>query len=170
MASPGKAKIISRDSAGKLTVRTADIEGPAAVKDPRLREQLDLLSGQRLSQYSISIFGDVRLEFWGDATACFHQIYIEQQPIELTVAGQQPRRVPGRSEAIATALVTTLGHRLSRAEINDGRLRVAFDNDVTLAVSPHPQFESWHITSEDNLEIDCGPGGGLTIWYPDQDS
>ena len=45
-----QSRIISKDSAGKVTVRTADVEGAAALTDPRLQQQLDALRGQRLSQ------------------------------------------------------------------------------------------------------------------------
>jgi len=163
-----QSRIISKDSAGKVTVRTADVEGAAALTDPRLQQQLDALRGQRLSQYSISRFDPaLTLSFWGEpATMPSRTIQIEEDTIEITPPGQQPRQVPARSELIATTLLDTLGHRLSQIEISNGHLRLTFGNSVQLDVAPHQQWEDWQIYSEDGLEIVCVPGGELTIFYP----
>jgi hypothetical protein len=53
-------------------------------------------------------------------------------------------------------------------QINEGRLRLTFDNDLHLEVAPHRQWEAWQISSDDGLLIVCTPGGDLTIWYPTQ--
>ena len=98
------------------------------------------------------------------------EIFIEQDDIQITRPGQQPRLVPSHSELIATALLSTLNHQLTQAHINDGHLQLTFDNDLGLEVAPHPQWEAWQISSADNLLIVCTPGGQLTIWYPDPDS
>jgi hypothetical protein len=172
VTSPGKPRpfIRKRDADGTVTDRTADRTGTAAGTDPRLGAQLSALSGQRLSQYSIAING-VRLSFWGqDIAAPSREIFIEQDDIQITLPGQQPRRVPTASELTATALLSTLNHQLTRALISDGRLQLTFDNHLGLEVAPHPQWEAWQISSADHLLIVCTPGGQLTIWYPDQDT
>jgi hypothetical protein len=162
--------IRTRDADGTVTGRTADSTGPAAGTDPRLGEQLSALSGQRLSQYSIAING-VRLSFWGEDIATpSREIFIEQDDIQITRPGQQPRLVPSHSDLIATALLSTLNHQLTQTLISDGRLQLTFDNDLGLEVAPHPQWEAWQISSADHLLIVCTPGGQLTIWYPDPDS
>jgi hypothetical protein len=150
------------------TARFADNAGPEAAADPRLREQLTALSGRRLSQYSIGS-GGIRLSFWGEnITTPSREILIEEETVEITQPGQQARQVPGRSELTATSLLNTLDHRLSRAQINEGRLRLTFDNDLYLEVAPHRHWEAWQISSDDGLLIVCTPGGDLTIWYPTQ--
>jgi hypothetical protein len=64
--------------------------------------------GHRLSQYSIGIDG-VRLSSWGEDIATpSREIVIEQETIQITQPGQQPRLVPGHSELTATALLNTL--------------------------------------------------------------
>jgi Family of unknown function (DUF6188) len=153
-----------------VTGRAADSTGPAAGTDPRLGEQLRALGGQRLSQYSIAING-LRLSFWGEVIAApSREIFIEQDDIQITRPGQQPRLVPSHSELIATALLSTLNHQLTQAQISDGHLQLTFDNDLGLEVAPHPRWEAWQISSADHLLIVCAPGGQLTIWYPDRDS
>jgi len=171
VTSPGESDsfISGRDADGTATGRTADSAGPATGTDPRLSEQLSLLTGQSLSQYSIAING-VRLSFWGEDTATpSREIFIENETIEITQPGQQPCRVPSRSDLTATTLLSTLDHRLRLAQISGGCLRLTFDNDVELAVAPHPAWEAWEITSADRLLIVCTPGGELAIWYPHED-
>jgi hypothetical protein len=103
--------------------------------DPRLQEQLHALTGQQLSEYSISRF-NLYLSFWGeDATRPSRTIRIEQDPIEITQPGQQRQQVPARSELTATILLNTLDRRLNRIEISNGHLRLAFDNSVQLDVA-----------------------------------
>jgi hypothetical protein len=170
MASPTdpQPSITPRDAHGTVTSKTADSTGPDAASDPRLAQQLRALSGNRLSQFSIGIDG-VRLSFWGQDTATpSRQIVIEQELIRVTMPGQRSRLVPSRSELIATALVSTLGHQLTRALTDEGHLNIAFDNGLEISVAPHEQWEAWQITSADHLLIVCTPGGQLTIWYPDQ--
>jgi hypothetical protein len=165
---PGEpdASIISQVDADTRTVRVADIAGPAALTDPRLEQQLHALTGQQLSEYSISRFS-LRLSFWGeDAATPGRTIRIDQDTIEITQPGQQRQQVPARSELTATALLNTLDHRLSQIEISNGHLRLAFDNSVQLDIAPHQQWEAWEMNSEDGLTIVCGPSGELTIWYP----
>jgi hypothetical protein len=172
VTSPGEPRpfIRTRDADGTVTDRTADSTGPAAGADPRLGQQLGALSGQRLSQYSIAING-VRLSFWGEDIATpSREIFIEQEDIQITQPGQQPRQVPSHSELTATALLSTLNHQLTQALISEGHLHLTFDNDLELEVAPHPQWEAWQISSADHLLIVCTPGGQLTIWYPDPDS
>jgi uncharacterized protein DUF6188 len=149
------------------TMRFADTAGTGAAADPRLREQLTALSGRRLWQYSIG--GGIRLSFWGEnITTPRGEILIEEETVEITQPGQQAQQVPCRSELIATSLLNTLDHRLSRAQINEGRLQLTFDNDLHLEVAPHRQWEAWQISSDDGLLIVCTPGGDLAIWYPAQ--
>jgi Family of unknown function (DUF6188) len=151
------------------TVRVADNAGTEAAADPRLREQLTALSGRRLSQYSIGGVG-IQLSFWGENIATpGREILIEEETVEITQPGQQAQPVAGPSELTAVCLLNTLDHRLSRAEIDDGRLRLTFDNDFHLEVAPHRQWEAWQISSEDGLLIVCTPGGDLTIWYAEAD-
>ena len=153
-----------------VTDRTADSTGPAPLTDPRLGEQLSALSGHRLSQYATGIDG-VRPSFWGEDIATpSREIVIEQETIQITQHGQQPRPVPGHSELTATALLSTLNHRLTRALINDGHLQLAFDNALELEIAPHPQWEASQISSRDHLLIVSTPGGQLTTWCPDQNT
>jgi Family of unknown function (DUF6188) len=168
VTSPGEphAYIISQDDDGTRTARIADITGPVALTDPRLQEQLHAVTGQQLSEYSISRFS-LHLSFRGeDATTPSRTISIEQDTIEITQPGQQRQQVPARSELTATTLLNTLDHRLNRIQISNGHLRLAFDNSVQLDVAPDQQWEAWQMNSEDGLTMVCGPGGELTIWYP----
>jgi len=147
------------------TVRFADTDGTEAAADPRLREQLTALSRRRLWQYSIG--SGIRLSFWSEnITTPSREILIEEETVEITPPGQQAQQVPGRSELVATSLLNTLDHRLSRAQVNEGRLRLTFDNDLHLEVAPHRQWEAWQISSDVGLLIVCTPGGDLTVWYP----
>jgi Family of unknown function (DUF6188) len=169
---PGEPRPIirSRDADGTVTHRTADSAGLAAGTDPRLDEQLSALSGQRLSQYGIAING-VGLSFRGEDIATpSREIFIEQETIQITQPGRQPRPVPSHGELIATTLLSTLNHQLTQARISDGHLHLTFDNDLELAVDPHPHWEAWQISSAEHLLIVCTPGGQLTIRYPDQDT
>jgi hypothetical protein len=168
VTSPGEpqAYIVTKVDADTHTVRIADITGPAALTDPRLQEQLDALTGRQLSHFTISRF-NVYLSLCGeDATLPSRTVQIDDDTIEITQPGQQPRQVPAQSELTATTLLNTLDHRLSQIEISNGHLRLAFDNSVRIEVAPHRQWEAWQISSEDGLTIVCGPGGQLTIWYP----
>jgi hypothetical protein len=49
---------------------------------------------------------------------------------------------------------------------SDGRLEIAFTDDVVLSVPPHPQYEAWELYGSSGRRIISTPGGGLAIWNP----
>lgn len=168
MRSPSPAR--SADATPDAPVRTADTAGPADTADPRLREQLDALNGQKLSQYSIGD-GGLRLAFWGnDIAAVGREVLIEEEIVQITTTDQPARRVAGRSEYTATTLLNALDHKLTVVDVTGGRLRLVFDSNLQIEVDPHEQWEAWQISADDDLLIICTPGGELTIWYPHADN
>jgi hypothetical protein len=49
---------------------------------------------------------------------------------------------------------------------SDGRLEIAFTDDIVLSVPPHPQYEAWELYGSSGRRIISTPGGGLAIWNP----
>ena len=148
------------------TVRHSDSHGPDAVTDPRLREQLAIISGRRLSQFSIAING-IRLAFWGEeAGTVSREILIEHPTILFTHPGQVAIAHAPDSDAVAAALLSVLNRRASEITLTSGHLIISFETGLTLKVEPDQRYESWQISSDDGLLIVCTPGGDLTIWYP----
>jgi hypothetical protein len=134
--------------------------------DPRLRAQLDALIGEPLSQVSINL-NNIRLAFWGAELATpSRDIVIEAQAIGITTPDTATASSPALSDYTATTLLHALGHQLTAVDVDDGLLRLAFDDGLVLEVPPHERWEAWQINSNDGLLIVCTPGGGLTIWYP----
>lgn len=152
---------------GATTVRYSDASGPAAFDDPRLNQQLEIIVGRRLSQFSMSGSG-VRLAFWGEKAGTIgREILIEHETLDLTQPGQRAAiRHQWNEDVVATSLLAALNNRVTRIDVTDGHLSVTFESGLQLEVEPDQQYESWQITSEDDLLIVCTPGGDLTIWYP----
>ena len=163
------AFILARQIAAAVpgaTVRRSDSHGPGAVTDPRLREQLAIISGRRLSQFSIAING-IRLAFWGEAAGTVsREIFIEHPAIVLALPGKPAIAHAPDSDTVATALLSVLNQRASQITITGGQLIISFETGLTLKVDPDQRYESWQISSDDGLLIVCTPGGDLTIWYP----
>jgi hypothetical protein len=166
-----KAFILARqlaDSVPGATIRAANLAGREVSKDPQFQEQLQALAGQQLSQFSIGLSG-IRLSFWGKhISSVGREIDIEQERITITLPGGEPASVGSRSEQIATSLLGVLGKKLTAVDIEEGHLRLQFDDTLQMEVSPHKQFEAWQISSDTDLLIVCGPGGHLTVWYPER--
>lgn len=166
----GDAFILARGAAAAgpgLSFRPSDVAGPSARNDPRLREQLAIVTGRRLSQFSMALRG-IRLALWGeDAGSVGYEVRIEQDTVEITRAGQCATSVPGNSDLVATTLLAALEHPLTDITLTGGRLPLVFGDQPQIAVDPHPQGESWQISSEDNLLIVCAAGGELVIGFPE---
>jgi len=146
-------------------IRHSDVAGDDALADPRLSQQLAVIKGRRLSQFSIAING-IRLQFWGShASPVAREVFIEHPTVELTRTGESGITHDSRSEAVAVSLLSVLNRPATDVAIVEGELTVTFDN-LTLSVDPDEQYESWQINSDDGLLIVCMPGGELTIWYP----
>ena len=147
-------------------VRHSDSHGPGAVTDPRLHEQLAIISERRLSQFSIAING-ITLAFWGEAAwTASREIFIEHPEITLAHPGQPTTAHSSDSEPVATALLSVLGQQATEITVSGGQLAISFTTGLTLKVDPDQSYESWQISSDDGLLIVCTPGGDLTIWYP----
>ena len=137
------------------TVRHSDSHGPDAVTDPRLRDQLAIISGRRLSQFSIAING-LRLAFWGEeAGTVSREIFIEHPTILLTHPGQVTIAHAPDGDAVAAALLSVLNRRASEITLTSGHLIISFETGLTLKVDPDQRYESWQISSDDELLIVC---------------
>ena len=53
------------DATPGAVIRHSDVSGADVLDDPRVREQLEIIRGRRLSQFSMSRFG-LRLAFRGE--------------------------------------------------------------------------------------------------------
>jgi hypothetical protein len=114
--------------------------------DPRLRAQLDALIGEPLSQVSINL-NNIRLAFWGAELATpSRDIVIEAKTIGITAPDTATASSPAVSDYTATTLLHALGHRLTGVDVDDGTLRLAFDDGVVLDVPPHDRWEAWQST------------------------
>jgi Family of unknown function (DUF6188) len=143
---------------GGLDTRTVD--------PVRVREQLAIISGCRLSQFSIAING-IRLAFWGEAAGTVsREIFIEQPTIVLARPGKPTAAHAPDSDAVATALLSVLSQGASEITLTGGQLVISFETGLALKVDPDQRYESWQISSDDGLLIVCMPGGELAIWYP----
>jgi hypothetical protein len=148
------------------TVRPSDSHGPDAGTDPRLHEQLAIIAGRRLSQFSIGING-TRLAFWGEAAGTVsREVFIEHPTMQLALPGKPAIACDLASDAAAAALLSVLNRRASQIAVTGGQLAISFETGLTLRVDPDQCYESWQISSDDGLLIICTPGGDLTIWYP----
>jgi hypothetical protein len=148
------------------TIRPSDSHGPGAVTDPRLAEQLAIITGRRLSQFSIAING-IRLAFWGEAAGTVsREIYIEHPTITLARPGQAATIHASDGDAVATALLSVLNQRATQITISHGQLSFSFETGLTLKADHDQHYESWQISSDDGLLIVCTPGGDLTVWHP----
>lgn len=155
------------NQSGKAFTRNSDAAGPSASNDPRLNEQLAMITGRRLSQFSMAT-GGIRLAFWGeDATSIGREILIEHSTLELSRAREATRKYQWNDDVVATSLLSVLDQKVTRLDLTDGYLSVEFDSQLRLRVEPDQHYESWEISSDDHLLIVCTPGGDLTIWYPD---
>lgn len=165
-----KSYILTKQAEGAIpaaTVRDSDVSGPAAYQDPRLRQQLQIITGRRLSQFSMAVSG-IRLAFWGeDAASIGREILIEHATLELARPGDEARTHEWNEDAVAAWLLAALDRKVTRIDVTHGYLSVHFENDLRLRVEPDRQYESWQISSDNQLLIVCTPGGELTIWYPD---
>jgi hypothetical protein len=149
-----------------VTVRHSDSHGPDVFTDPRLREQLQVITGRRLSQFGIGING-IGLAFWGEAAGTVsREIFIEHPAIVLALPGEPAIAHDPASDAVATALLSVLNKRASQITVTGGQLTISFETGLTLKADPDQHYESWQISSDDGLLIVCTPGGDLTIWYP----
>lgn len=147
--------------------RYSDAAGPAAADHPRLREQLEIIVGRRLSQFSMAVNG-IRLTFWGEeAGSISSEIHIEHNTLDLARAGEPATSHQWDEDVVATSLLSTLEQKLTHVDVTGGYLSLAFDNDLRLRVEPDQHYESWQISSANNLLIVCMPGGDLSVWYPD---
>lgn len=164
-----RAYILARQVAAATSgaaVRCSDNGGPAAAADPRLGEQLAVIMGRRLSQFSMAING-IRLEFWGqDARTVRREIFIEQPTVAIGQPGQPVASCDSKSDIVATSLLSVLNQPVTEITISAGVLTVVFGTGLALRVPPDGHYESWQINSDDGLLIVCTPGGDLTIWYP----
>jgi Family of unknown function (DUF6188) len=152
------------------TVQPSDAAGAAALEDPRLHEQLEIIKGRRLSQFSMASSG-IRLALWGEhAGNVGREILIEHATLDLAQAGEEARVRNWNDDVVATSLLSALDRKVTRIDLTDGYLSIDFDNDLRLRVEPDEHYESWEINSDDNLLIVCTPGGSLTVWYPDTPS
>lgn len=149
-----------------VTVRHSDSHGPGVLADPRLREQLQVITGRRLSQFSIGVNG-TGLAFWGEAAGTVScEIFIEHPTIVLGLPGEPAIAHDPASDAVATALLSVLNKRASQITVTGGQLTISFETVLTLKADPDQHYESWQISSGNGLLIVCAPGGDLTIWYP----
>jgi hypothetical protein len=131
--------------------------------DARLVEQIGLVVGQRLDQFSMAVNG-IRLQFWSPV----REIYIEHATVELSRSGQPPATYAWNDDVVATTLLSVLGHTVTGLDLSGGHLTVTFDGERKLRVTPDPDYESWQVNSDDGLLIVCLPGGGLSVWLPNE--
>ena len=163
---PRKASIISHLGGGETSVRFCNASGPEVFEDPRLAEQLQILTGRRLSQFSMGL-GPIRLAFWGEETGSVtREVAIEHPTLELAQASGSPETRESNDEVVATSLLGAVGKALTRIDVTGGHLSMAFEHGLQVHVEPDRQYESWQINSEDHLLIVCAPGGELTMWLP----
>ena len=147
-------------------VRRSDVSGSAAVDDPRLRTQIDLIVGRPLSQFSMGGPG-IRLGFWVERLEDGgREVVSEHSSVGLGQPGSAAVEHDWDEEVVATFLLGALRQTLAALDILDGRLSLTFEDGRHLHVDPDEHYESWQISSDDDLLIVCTPGGGLTIWYP----
>jgi hypothetical protein len=110
----------------------------------------------------------IRLAFWGEeAGSIGREILIEHETLDLMQPEHEATTHRWNEDVVATSLLSALNHKITRIDLTDGYLSVDFDNDLRLRVEPDEHYESWQISSDDDLLIVCTPGGELTIWYPD---
>lgn len=115
-----------------VTVRHSDSHGPGVLADPRLREQLQVITGRRLSQFSIGVNG-TGLAFWGEAAGTVsREIFIEHPTIVLGLPGEPAIAHDPASDAVATALLSVLNKRASQITVTGGQLTISFETGLTL--------------------------------------
>jgi hypothetical protein len=166
----GDAFILAKHAAEAMpgaTIRYSDAAGPPVAEDPRLREQIEIICGRRLSLFSMAGSG-IRLAFWGeDAGSIGREILIEHATLELAQAGEAITTHQWNEDVVATSLLSALDQKVTRIYLTDGHLAIDFDHGLWLGVKPDQRYESWQINSDDHLLIVCTPGGDLAVWYPD---
>jgi uncharacterized protein DUF6188 len=149
-----------------VSVRESDSQGAAVYADGRVREQLDIIAGRRLSQFSVGV-GGTTLAFWGTSISeATREVFIEQPTIVLAHPDGSGGAHATDSEALVLALLSVLGQRVSGITLSGGQLSVSFEAGLTIRVEPDQHYESWQINSDDGLLIVCTPGGDLVVWYP----
>ncbi|MEO5662973.1 MAG: DUF6188 family protein [Nocardioides sp.] len=153
------------------SVRVSDASGSAASADPRLAEQLQLIVGRKLSQFSVSRFA-IRLAFWGeDIGSVSREIQVEHETLELRLPNSDRTASLDRDDPVAvTSLLSALSQPVIRLSVDDGKLVVELKGGLVIGVDSDEHYESWQINSDDGLLIVCAPGGELTIWYPESQS
>jgi Family of unknown function (DUF6188) len=141
-----EAFILARQIAAAVpgaTGRHSDSHGPGASTDPRLREQLAIISGRRLWQFSIASNG-TRLAFRGEtAGTVSRDIFIENPTVALARGGQPAIAHTSDSDAVATALLSVLNQRATEITLTGGQLIISFETGLTLKVDPGQRYESW---------------------------
>jgi hypothetical protein len=76
-------------------------------------------------------------------------------------------RLAAESPAFAIVAANALRKGVTDVDVFNSRLVVSFEHGATLVFESDEHYEAWEIRSrDDGLLIVCGPGGNLTIWYP----
>lgn len=135
----GNAFILAKhaaDATPGATLRYSDAAGPTAAGDPRLREQLEIITGRRLSQFSMAGSG-IRIAFWGEETGSIgREILIEHATLELTAPGHAATTFDWNNDVVATSLLSALDHKVTRIDLTDGYLSV--DSTTTSDCASNP--------------------------------
>ncbi|MBN6037710.1 DUF6188 family protein [Amycolatopsis sp. 195334CR] len=87
------------------------------------------------------------------------ELVVESELRFRDAAGNQHELTPGAGAALAPIL-DLFGKKITTVEVRErGTLHLGFDNGAELVVSPHPDYESWHLTGHGVDGITVGPGG-----------
>jgi Family of unknown function (DUF6188) len=127
--------------------------GPAV----EMNDSVDFLVGQTVEQ--IWVWGPFRLLFDSREP----QVYVDVEgTAHLTRDGEgaEINFFTEGNAAEAAKLLSLLWKRVAGARIENGVLRLSFDNGAALSAFPSERYESWHALGNGRA-IFCLPGGGI---------
>jgi len=101
----------------------------------------------------------------------FHEA---EEKVILRIEGVFLIRDNGGSHELTAAMPAGLGPalelfgkvvRLATAS-QEGRLKVAFEDDRILSVEPDDHYEAWEMSGPRGMRTVCTPGGAISVWQP----
>lgn len=82
--------------------------------------------------------------------------------------GDEQALSSGNPRELGPALIALHKEIESVKAFKAGGIQVRFSDGSVLSVKPHPDFEAWELVSSGGLRVVCNPGGGLSIWRPEE--
>lgn len=86
----------------------------------------------------------------------------------LVYRGDEQAFSPRNPQELGPALTALHKEIESVKAFKAGGIRVLFSNGLVFSVNPDPDFEAWELVSSGGLRVVCNPGGGLSIWRPEE--